>query len=212
MWSGVRARFVASSERIGVYGGTFDPIHSTHVAIAEAALEQAKLDRVLFMVAQCPPHKQAEVFASAAERCAMVDRATVHHDRLEMSALELDREGPSYTADTLEALKGLHPEAALFLIVGEDSLVDIPKWYNPDRILELSHILVVHRPDADTDTPTALSGHYDWITFEESALSSTAVRKAIAAGDDVDEMLDPAVQEYIEAKGLYRARCENAQQ
>ena len=200
---------MAKTERVGVYGGTFDPIHSTHLAIAEAAMAQAKLDRILFVVAQCPPHKQDDVYAPAEERFAMVARAVESHKQFHASRLEMDREGPSYTADTLSQIRASHSDAKLFLIVGADSLVDLPRWHAPHTILELATLLVVPRPDSIKVIPDTLLNHVEWLAFEESALSSTTLRQMIASGEDPGAMLPPVVQEYIEEKGLYRAHCED---
>ncbi len=105
------------SARVGVYGGTFDPIHRTHLEIAQAAMRHAALDQVIFVVAARPPHKRGEVFASAEDRLAMVEALVSVEPGMAASRMELDREGPSYTVDTLRDLQAAHPDAALYLIV-----------------------------------------------------------------------------------------------
>ncbi len=205
MSSGARARFVGKPERIGVYGGTFDPIHRTHLAIARAALTHAGLDRVIFVVAAAPPHKSNGVFASAKDRYAMTAAAVAEEAGMSASRVELKRTGPSYTVDTLRELRGRHPEAALYLIVGGDSLADLPGWRDPETIIRLARILVVPRPGAGVSVPAALAGHVDFLPFEESEVSSTEIRAALARHEDTSALLPPAARAIIEAKGLYRA-------
>ncbi|MCC6695900.1 MAG: nicotinate-nucleotide adenylyltransferase [Candidatus Hydrogenedentes bacterium] len=190
--------------RIGVFGGTFDPIHNTHLDVARAAIEQASLDRVLFVVAGNPPHKHNATFASAEDRFALVSAAVASEPRMEASRIEIDRPGPSFTADTLAALKEAFPDSALSLIIGMDALVDLPRWRAPKRILSLARILVVPRP-GNWLIPDAVKGHYDVLTFTSSDVSSTEIRRRIAVGESVDALLPPAVLRYIEDRGIYNA-------
>ena len=192
--------------RIGVFGGTFDPIHRTHLNIARAAMRHAKLDRVLFVVAGMPPHKHGEVFATPEQRLRMVEAALADEPGMEACDIELKRHGPSYTADTLDALRAEYPDAELHLILGLDSLADLPDWYAPDRILRQAKILGVSRPGIPTELPPLLVGHCDLIPFAENDLSSTEVRDRLACGEDVSHLLPPAVLRYIQAEGLYHAR------
>ncbi|MCC6489240.1 MAG: nicotinate (nicotinamide) nucleotide adenylyltransferase [Candidatus Hydrogenedentes bacterium] len=196
--------------RIGVFGGTFDPIHKTHLDVARAAIEQASLDRVLFVVAGNPPHKHNATFASAEDRFALVQAAVVSEPRMEASRIEIDRPGPSFTADTLEALKALCPGSTLSLIIGMDALVDLPRWRAPQRILDLARILVVPRP-GKWRIPDEVNGHYDVLSFASSDVSSTEIRRRIAAGESVDALLPPAVLRYIEDRGIYNACVPGAQ-
>lgn len=193
-----------STARIGVFGGTFDPIHNTHLEVARAAIEQASLDRVLFVVAGNPPHKHNATFAAAEDRYALVQAAVAAEPFMEASRIEIDRPGPSYTADTLSALKDAQPGSALSLIIGMDALVDLPRWRSPKRILSLARILVVPRP-GDWQIPDAVKGHYDVLSFTSSDVSSTEIRRRIAAGESVDALLPPAVLRYIDDRGLYDA-------
>ncbi len=189
--------------RIGIFGGTFDPIHHAHLAMARAAMIAGSLDTVLFVVASIPPHKQNDTHASAEDRLAMVEAAVADESGFEVSRIELDREGLSYTADTLRALHMLHPEADLFMIIGEDSLVDFPKWREPAAILDLVHLLVLPRLGIAAPIHDSLTGHYDLVPFEESAISSTGVRDALASGELLSEMIPASVLGVIEERGLY---------
>ncbi len=194
-----------STERIGVYGGTFDPIHNTHLEIARAALRHANLDRVLFVVAARPPHKRGEIFADAEDRLELVRAAIADAPGMEVSRLELDRTGYSFTVDTLGLLHHQHPGAALFLILGYDSLVELPGWRDPKGILDRAHILAAPRPGVAPAVPPMLDGHYDLLPFQEQDVSSTDIRARIAAGEDVSAWLPPSVECLIRQKGLYHA-------
>lgn len=199
-------RSVADPERIGVYGGTFDPIHRTHIEIARAAMRHARLDRVIFVVAARPPHKRHEVFADAEDRFAMVRAALAGDPCFEASRIELDREGPSYTVDTLRALRAARPGAALFLIVGQDALLDLPKWRDPEAVLSAARLLVVPRPDASAPDPGILRGRYEFIPFPESPDSSTEIRARLQAGAPPGDEVPGPVADLIRARGLYAHR------
>ena len=189
-------------ERIGVYGGTFDPIHRTHLDVARAAMQHAGLDRVIYVVAGTPPHKRRRVNASAEDRFAMVKAALAAEPAMEVSRIEVDREGPSYTVDTLRQLQAEHPGARLYLIVGSDSLADLPGWRDPEGIVTLARLLVVPRPGARPVVPPPLEGHVDIVPFAQSDTSSTWVRRNLGQRGWASELPD-AVQDIIRAKGLY---------
>lgn len=193
---------VSNRERIGILGGTFDPVHNTHVAMARTAVQQAKLDTVFFMVAAAPPHKNGYVSADPEDRFVMVAAALEQEEHMQPSRIEIDRPGPSYTADTLYELQQQHPHAQLFLIVGSDSLADLHRWRNPKGILERARLLVIPRPN-HTSIPKALENQYDTLKFQGSDISSTRVRELLARGESVDSLLPPAVERYIKEKGLY---------
>lgn len=184
--------------RIGVFGGTFDPVHVGHLAIAQAALESAKLDRVLFVPARRSPLKERDPAASADDRYAMLVAATRGEARFAVSRVELDREGPSFTVDTLEALAG---EGELFLILGSDALADLAKWRSPDRIRALATLLVARRPGAPE--PDLSSGAR---TFDAPCLdiSSRELRARAARGLSLRYLVPEDVWRHIERAGLYR--------
>ncbi|MFP6581394.1 MAG: nicotinate-nucleotide adenylyltransferase [Candidatus Hydrogenedentota bacterium] len=190
-------------ERIGIFGGTFDPIHIAHVAIARCVQQEANLDRVLFTVAAEPPHKRGDFEATAVQRFAMVEAALRDEADLEPCDLELHREGPSYSADTLAILREKHPNAELFLIMGLDSLLDLPNWYQPERIIEYANILAVARPGYMDVIPDTLADHTRVIAFDESPVSSTSVRNRLQNGAIVDDLICPAVSQVIQEAGLY---------
>lgn len=201
---GVRVKSVSNRERIGVYGGTFDPIHKTHLSIARAAREFTHLDRVLFVVSARPPHKRRGPYATPEERYAMVEAAVLDEPGMEASRLEMDRGGVSYTHATLMELTSQYPEAELYLIVGLDSLVDLPRWRNAAGILALSRLLVAPRPEPRA-VPPELEGRYELLPFEPTRVSSTEVRKRVAAGEPIGDLAPPAVERVIRERGIYHA-------
>ena len=194
------------TRRIGVFGGTFDPIHNAHLAIARLALESAGLDEVLFVVSARPPHKTAGPHATPALRYAMVKAALDDEPCMRASKIELGRPGPSYMADTLEALREREPGARLYLIVGMDSLIDLPGWKSPDRLLDAARILAVPRP-GHWEVPSSLAGHYEVLPFRETPVSSTEIRARIASGQSCDGLVPAKVLALIREQGAYREPC-----
>ena len=194
-----------SVERIGLFGGSFDPVHNTHCDIARAALSDARLDRVFFVVAARPPHKTDGLCASIDQRLAMVEAAERAEPRMEASRVEIDRDGPSYTVDTLRHFHREFPDAELYLIIGMDSLLDLPRWREPEEIAALAEMLVVPRPGLDNAGPPELEGRYHMLPFDQTRLSSTEVRDRIASGEAFGELVPPAVERWITEKGIYNA-------
>jgi len=184
--------------RIGVFGGTFDPVHVGHLAIALAALESVPLDRVLFVPVRRSPLKDRDPLASTADRVAMLETAIAREPRFALSRAELEREGVSYTVDTLEELRS---QGELFLILGSDALADLARWRAPDRIRELATILVAARPGAPE--PDAMHGAR---TFDAPRLdiSSRELRARAARGMSLRYLVPDAVWEHIKRHGLYR--------
>ncbi|HKC89923.1 MAG TPA: nicotinate-nucleotide adenylyltransferase [Candidatus Limnocylindria bacterium] len=185
--------------RLGVFGGTFDPVHVGHLAIAHAALESLRLDRVVFVLAKRSPLKDRGPVASEADRLAMLELAVAGEPRFAVSRAELDREGPSYTVDTLERLSG--PDE-LFLILGSDAIADFPRWKDPDRIGRLATIAVAERPGAPERV-----GNAPIVTFDAPRLdiSSRELRARAARGWSLRYLVPETAWKHIEARGLYRA-------
>lgn len=194
---------MSSPQRIGILGGTFDPIHRTHLDIARAAKAFADLDKVLFVVASIPPHKRGGVSAEAEDRFALVEAAVAGEPDFEVSRIELERGGPSYMVDTLRQLHELYPDAEFYLILGQDAAVDLPGWREPQAILEQCRLLVLAREDCAPMDDPLLAGHYDIVPFSPSALSSTRIREALAEGEAVDALLPEGVVDEIAQRGLY---------
>jgi nicotinate-nucleotide adenylyltransferase len=200
--------------KLGILGGTFNPIHNGHLAMAEAARAAHGLDLVLFVPAGQPPHKEGGDIAPGQDRLRMVVLATAGREGLGVSDVELLRAGRSYTVETLEELRRRYPEAELFFILGEDSLRELPAWREPLRILQLARVVAVHRPGAKaTFRPEDYPGlpgeavrrlERDFVRMPPSPLESRAIRKAVREGRAIEGMVPPAVAQYIARRGLYR--------
>ncbi|MGH9007215.1 MAG: nicotinate-nucleotide adenylyltransferase [Acidimicrobiales bacterium] len=195
-------------ERLGVLGGTFDPPHVGHVAAAVTCREQLALDRVLFVVANDPWQKSPwREVSPAADRLAMVEAAVEGVKGAEVSRIELDRGGPSYTVETVEALAGAATEAGgdppeQFLIVGADVLATLPSWHRPDDLARLVTLVVLARPGAPP--PAALPGwRLEVAAGIEVDVSSSEVRERVAAGAPIDGLVPGAVERCIRARALY---------
>lgn len=200
--------------RLGVFGGSFDPVHVGHLRLARACREQAALDRVWFVPAATQPHKPSGPVASGADRLAMLRLALDGRAGLEASSIELDRGGVSYTAETLRQIAAAEPEAELFFLMGADTLRDLPNWREPGEVLRLATPLVVHRPGEPPPDVSALAPLVSEARFAEIAaaasvemppmdISSSDIRARLGAGEPCDGRLPPAVESYAIARGVY---------
>ena len=191
---------------IALFGGSFNPPHIGHLAVAEACADAAGLDRVLWMPAATAPHKQDDPsLASAEDRLAMVQRAIEGNPRFEASDLEIRRGGVSYTLETIRQLADLYPGEDLALILGGDSLSYFPSWRSPRQILELARLITYQRPGSElADAP-------DWVREKTTVvdglplhLSSTHIRSRIARGQTVRYLIPEPVRQLVADRGLYR--------
>lgn len=212
--------------RLGILGGTFNPIHNAHLCMAELAAARCALDRVLFLPAADPPHKPLSGDVAFADRLAMVTAALTGHPRFVASDLEAQRPGKSYSVQTLEWLQRLYPDEGLYFIVGGDSFRDIASWWEFSRLFCLAHIVVVPRvgvqlPSDPTEVlPVAMRGEFCYdaaagilrhrsgnqvILLEERCpdISSTQIRALLAERRPVHSLLPAAVERYINSHGLY---------
>ena len=192
-------------ERIGIFGGTFDPIHVGHLVAAVNAHHDLGLDRVVLMVANVPWQKAgARQVTPAEDRFAMVKAAVGEVPGLEASRLEIDRGGPSYTADTIAELSALHPGAELFVIVGWDVSAELASWERLDEIRDLASLVVVNRPG--TAPPAGLLQE-GWrlkeVTVPNLEISSTDLRARAASGRPLDYLVPAAAVRVIRDRGLY---------
>jgi len=194
--------------RLGVLGGTFDPIHMGHIEAANAARRMLELDRVLLVPARMPPHKAMEPRASAYHRFAMTSLAAVDQPPLAASDLELSREGPSYTSLTLQTLhrEGWTP-SQLFFITGADAFREISTWFDYPRFLDFANFVLVSRPGfaVDTPAPSSPTGTTEVFTVTANTpdVSSTEIRRRIAAGEPFDDMVPRLVADHILKHRLY---------
>ena len=195
----------------GVLGGTFDPIHVAHLAIAQAALETFALRRVLFVPAAQPPHKPGRPISPAEHRFAMVEVAIAGNPGFEVSRMELDRAGPSYTVDTLAALHAADPETRLALILSAESFAGLPTWNEAERILTLADVIVAPRFGYDEVDGSFLARQFPssraqavFLDGPRVWLSASEIRQRAAAGRSVRYLVPDAVAAYIGDHGLYQ--------
>jgi len=194
--------------RIGVLGGTFDPVHVGHLAAAGAAIECARLDRVIFMASGQPPHRPAAA-AAPEHRLEMTRLATFGDPRLAVSDLELRRPGVSFTSDTLRELHALYPQAELFLILGWDAARLFSTWHQPEKVRELATIVVVARPGSASPQPAdleaaGLSGDGVILCLGRTPdVSASGIREDIKNGRSVEGKVPPAVERYVATHHLY---------
>lgn len=195
-----------TAERLGIFGGTFDPPHVGHLVTAVNVRHDLGLDRVLLVVNDRPWQKLGTRDISPAEdRYAMVAAAVGSVDGLEASRVEIDRGGMSYTADTLATLLADDPERELFVILGSDAAAGLPSWERADEVRTRATIVVVERPGAREVEPRP---GWSWVRVEVPRLevSSTELRARVAEGRPLDYLLPPDVIATVEARGLYGAR------
>lgn len=190
-----------SPMRLGIFGGSFDPIHNGHLRLAECCAQQAGLDEVCFIPAGVQPLKPHGPVASNDHRVAMLRLAVEGLAGLVVSTIEIDRGGVSYTVDTLRQIHADRPDARLFFLMGADSLHDLPKWREPEEVLRLATPLVVGRPGEPE--PTTEIAH-ERVEMPPLDISSSELRKRLAAGEACGEWLPSAVAEYLDRHGLYK--------
>ena len=197
--------------RLGILGGTFDPMHIGHLILAEEARLALDLERVLFVPAGDPWRKAGRELSPRQDRLAMVRLAVADTPYFAVSTLEIERPGPSYTADTLAALsQEWGRDSELFLVMGQDSLADLPHWQEPQRIIALARLAVAARPGWEQQRAAALeralpgvSERLVWVDMPLIEISSTAVRERVGRGLPIRYWVPPAVEEYIRQYGLY---------
>jgi nicotinate-nucleotide adenylyltransferase len=213
--------------RVGILGGSFDPIHIGHLRSAEEVREALALHRVYFVPAREPPHKPLRRLAAGEDRLAMVERAIAANPAFRVTALELERSGPSYSVDTLEAFRALEPAADLFFIVGIDTFAEIHTWKNVERLFELASFVVTDRPPSVAERsiehlpvaareafcydPATLSYRHrsgtrlQFLSITGIDVSATAVRERVRQGRSIRYLVTPDVERYISERNLYAA-------
>jgi len=199
--------------RIGLFGGSFDPVHAGHLRLARACSEQARLDQVWLVPAATQPHKPSGPVASDKQRCEMLRLAIAGQANLVLSMIEIERGGVSYTVETLEALRRSNPHDELFLLMGADTLHDLPNWRQPRKILQLALPLVVHRPGepapdlqvlaslADAERLAAIESSL--VDMPATDISSSHIRHRVANGRPIDDCVPKKVAQFISQVGLY---------
>ena len=188
--------------RIGVLGGTFDPIHMGHLAIAEQARDRLELEEVCFVPAGTPWMKAGQALSSAQDRLCMVRKAVEENPFFRVSTVELDRSGPSYTVETLRELQEDYgPDARLFFILGTDAFARFGEWKEPEMVLSLATLVVVDRPGS---TPSEdVGGNIERIEGVHLDISARDIRRRVAEGASIRYLVPEPVERHIYARGLY---------
>lgn len=198
--------------RIGIFGGTFSPPHNGHLYIAREALRQAKLDKMVFVPCGNPYHKRTPAKIDVKHRFEMTSFAIENEPEFEISDVEVDLIGPSYTAETLEKLKPLYPDSRLCLLVGGDSLLDMTGWYKPEEIFKRAEIIVANRGGVDSGRIDKAVGEYKRIFNADITviditpveISATDIRDRLKKGRDLSGIVPDKVLDYINKTGIYR--------
>ena len=195
--------------RIGVFGGTFDPIHMGHLIVAEDARVALELDKVLFIPAGQPWFKSYRQITPSCHRLAMVRLAVEGNEFFDVADIEIRRSGPSYTVNTLTELKGQYADADLIVVLGVDALREIDRWHEPRALFEMASVVGMARPGASLDPSVlnaAIPGASDRMRVLDSTLidiSGTDIRKRVATGGSIRYRVPAAVERYIKENGLY---------
>jgi len=196
--------------KLGVLGGTFDPIHLAHLVLAERAYEQMGLDQVLWLPAGDPWRKADRAVSPAEHRLAMVRLAIRGNPAFQVCSLELERDGPTYSVDTLAELGQEHPDSELVFLLGWDALEDLPNWREPERLIQLARLAVASRsgeqltPDKLERLLPGLAARVVWIEMPRLDISGTELRRRAAAGASLRYLVPEGVEAYIREQGLYR--------
>ena len=187
--------------RIGVFGGSFDPVHLGHLTAARAACEALALDHVRFVPAREQPFKQGAHGAAPPDRVALLEAALAGDPRAVVDGRELAREGPSYTVDTLRALRAEFPADQLFLLVGADAARDLPGWHEAAALPALATVVALTRPGVPAPTHPFIGAH---VAVPAIQVSATEIRARCARGATIRDLVPDAVRALIAARGLYR--------
>ncbi len=205
---------VHMNERIGIFGGSFNPIHRAHLTMAAKVVERFQLCKLLLMPSRQPPHKSSDDLATGADRLAMCQLAAADEERIEVTDLELGRQGPSYTVDSLQDLRVEYPQAELLLVIGADMLKIFHQWVAFEQIHALVRLVTFPRPGVDLGELPELREALgdaaverllgDVLDVEPMEVSSTDVRNRVRAGQPIEHLVPPAVADYIARHNLYR--------
>lgn len=194
--------------RIGILGGSFDPIHKGHLALAQESEKQFHLDKILFIPVRQPPHKihTKEVVATPEERSRMIELAIQDRPSWGLSKIELQRPGVSYTVDTLRELRKIYPKDEFFFMVGADAYLDLKNWKDPEEIMKLSEWIVAPRPGAKL--PAKLPPRFHLLKMELVAISASETRKKMREKNQTRDLIPANVQAYIDKRGIYSESCQ----
>ena len=192
---------------MGLFGGTFNPLHNAHIQVARTALEQCGLSKVVFIPNGIPPHEKPLHGIGKEDRYRMVEAAIKRYPAFLTSRIEIDREGPSYTIDTIRTLKDDYPQGVCF-IVGADRLVEIETWKEPEALLRIVPFVIAPRRGVSLESfaePPFATAEIHPLDMMEVDLSSSGLRAKVRQGDSIEQWVPPEVARYIAEHGLYRA-------
>ena len=202
--------------RIGIFGGSFDPIHQGHLILAEQCREKAQLDQVWFVPCATSPHKADGANGSNRQRKEMIELALAGHEPFRFSSMELDRGGVSYTVETLTTFAETYPDDELFFLMGDDSLESFDRWREPGQILELATPVVVNRPGSGNVDLSVLEKFVDAERFDEIKqtqvesprieISSSEIRRRTTNGESIRFLMPRSVERYIQSQKLYQEK------
>lgn len=195
--------------RLGLFGGSFDPVHRAHLALARTALVELQLDRLLWLPAGHAWQK-ARALTPAVHRLAMLRLALADEPRFVVDPRETQRAGPSYTLETVLELRAEQPQARLFLIIGQDQYAGLHTWHGCAQLLQQVALAVAVRPGAPPTADAAVRGHpVQWLTLPPTSVAATDIRQCVARGASIEDLVPPEVARYIESHGLYQGRSRS---
>jgi nicotinate-nucleotide adenylyltransferase len=200
---------MTNERRFGIMGGTFDPPHIAHLVAAEEARVAFSLDRVIFIPAGQPPHKEDCPTSDVEHRYAMVLLATAENPHFDVSRLEIERGGPSYSVDTIRELRDrLGPRAVIYFIAGADEILSIESWHEADALPELARFIAVPRPGFDLSLlenalPPRFIASIDVLSMREINISATEIRRRVSNSESIIDLVPRSVEAYIRENGLY---------
>ncbi|MET0134891.1 MAG: nicotinate-nucleotide adenylyltransferase [Kibdelosporangium sp.] len=197
---------MSADRRIGIMGGTFDPVHHGHLVAASEVQARFDLDEVIFVPTGEPWQKGAREVSPAEDRYLMTVIATASNPRFSVSRVDIDRDGPTYTVDTLQDLRAARPESELFFITGADALSQILSWRDAEKLFGLAHFIGVTRPGYTLDDHHLPDGSVSLVEVPALAISSTACRERVALGEPVWYLVPDGVVQYIQKRDLYAER------
>ncbi len=197
--------------RIGIFGGSFNPLHHGHLIAAEFAAETIGLQLVLFAPMVHPPHRDGKALASIEHRLAMIEMAIADNDRFQLTLVDVERPGPHYSVDTVEILEQQYPNSELYFVMGGDSFKSFPKWHRPNEIVQHCRLAVMRRPstrpvqpDMHEDVMPGLQHRVDMVEAPPIGISATRVREQLSIGKSVRYLVPNPVLDYVHDNNLYR--------
>ncbi|MFC0473426.1 nicotinate-nucleotide adenylyltransferase [Halalkalibacter kiskunsagensis] len=192
-------------KKIGLFGGTFNPPHLGHLLFAQEVLVAYELDEIWFIPVNVPPHKESDDLASNQDRVDMLIGATDENERFHVNTIELEREGPSYTIDTMKQLIQLYPKDQFFFLIGGDMIEYLPKWERIDELIKLVTFIGVKRPGSSVGT-TVYASKVRLLEMPQVELSSTTIRQRVQEGKPITYMVPKVVETLVKERALYEPR------